>query len=81
MARDLCIDRIAVAAAALCAASPELRLADAAQKMDRAAVRALLDQHADVNEPQADGTTALHWAAHQDDLETAQAPDRAPAPT
>lgn len=56
--------------AALCAASPELRLADAAQKMDRAAVRALLDRHAGVNEPQADGTTALHWAARQDDLET-----------
>src|SRR4051794_27276881 len=58
--------------AALCAASPELRLADATQKMDRAAVRALLDRHASVNEPQADGTTALHWAAEQDDLETAR---------
>ena len=47
-------------------------LADAVQKMDRAAVRTLLKQHAAVNVPQADGTTALHWAAYQDDLELAQ---------
>ncbi len=46
-------------------------LADAAQKKDRAAIRALLDRHADVNVPQVDGMTALHWAAFQDDLEAA----------
>jgi ankyrin repeat protein len=59
-------------AAVLFAASPDLRLADAAQKMDRAAIHALLDRGAGVNEPQADGTTALHWAVQQDDLETAK---------
>jgi ankyrin repeat protein len=32
-------------------------------------VRALISQHADVNTPQADGMTALHWAAYQDDLD------------
>ncbi len=48
-------------------------LADAAEKSDRAAIRTLLKQHADVNAPQADGMTALHWAAHLDDLETAKA--------
>src|SRR5205807_7870302 len=47
-------------------------LADAAEKMDRAGVRALLRQHVDVNAPQADGMTALHWAAYLDDLETAK---------
>ncbi len=47
-------------------------LADAAEKSDRAAIRALLLQHADVNAPQTDGMTALHWAAHRDDLETAE---------
>jgi uncharacterized protein len=47
-------------------------LADAVQKMDRAAIRTLLREHAGVNAPQADGTTALHWAAYQDDLEVAQ---------
>jgi uncharacterized protein len=47
-------------------------LADAAKRMDRAAVRAMLEQKLDVNATQVDGTTALHWAANQDDLETAQ---------
>lgn len=53
-------------------AAPALRLADAAQNQDRTAVRTLLNQRADVNQPQADGTTALHWAAQLDDLETAE---------
>ncbi len=47
-------------------------LPDAAQQGDKAAVRALLKQHADVNAAQGDGTTALHWAAYRDDLEMAQ---------
>ncbi len=47
-------------------------LADAAEKSDHTAIRTLLKQHADVNAPQADGMTALHWAAHLDDLETAK---------
>ena len=46
-------------------------LADAAMKRDRDAVRSLLQQKADVNAPQIDGTTALHWAVRSDDLETA----------
>jgi len=48
------------------------RLADSAEKLDRAAVRALLQQGADVNAAQADGMTALHWAAYLDDLEMAK---------
>jgi ankyrin repeat protein len=47
------------------------RLADAAMAPDPEAVRSLLNQKVDVNAPQADGTTALHWAVRQDDLETA----------
>jgi len=47
-------------------------LADATEKMDRAAIRALLKQHVAVNTPQADGMTALHWAAYQDDIEIAR---------
>lgn len=46
-------------------------LADAAEKSDRAALRTLLKQHANVNARQVDGMTALHWAARLDDLETA----------
>src|SRR5580698_3462851 len=45
-------------------------IADAAQRQDSATIRPLLKDHALVNVPQADGTTALHWAAHWDDAET-----------
>jgi uncharacterized protein len=43
-------------------------VADAVMRGDSAAVRRLLTQKADVNAPQADGATALHWAVYQDDL-------------
>jgi uncharacterized protein len=46
-------------------------VADAVMKGDKAAVRALLRKKADVNTPQVDGATALHWAVYRDDLETA----------
>ena len=39
---------------------------------DREAVRAALARKADVNAPQVDGTTALHWAVERDDLELAE---------
>jgi uncharacterized protein len=48
----------------------ETPLADAAEKSNRAGVRALLERRVDVNQAQVDGMTALHWAAHLDDLET-----------
>ena len=38
-------------------------VADAAMSKNAAAVRALIQQKANVNAAQADGTTALHWAA------------------
>ena len=43
-------------------------VADAVMRGDSAAVRRLLTQKADVNAPQADGATALHWAAYQEDV-------------
>jgi len=46
-------------------------VADAAMNKNAAAVRALIQQKANVNAPQADGTTALHWAARWDDLDIA----------
>src|SRR5437762_4006145 len=52
------------------AAGRDALLADAVQRRDTRAVLALLQQHADVNAPQSDGATALHWAAYFDDAET-----------
>ena len=49
----------------------ESPVADAAMNGDRAAVQLLLQKKADVNAPQADGATALQWAAYRDDLELA----------
>ena len=53
----------------LVAASSDV--ADAAMNGNKDAVRSLLLKKADVNAPQVDGTTALHWAVRADDLETA----------
>ena len=46
-------------------------LADAAMARNALTVRSLLQKKADVNAPQVDGTTALHWAVRYDDLDTA----------
>ena len=46
-------------------------VADAAMQRNVQDLKALLRQNVDVNVPQADGTTALHWAARWDDLEMA----------
>lgn len=47
-------------------------VADAAARGDLEAVRRLLREGADVNAPQGDGMTALHWAADRGDLEMAR---------
>jgi ankyrin repeat protein len=68
--------RLAISAVALLLATVSLRgadsrapLADAAEKLDRSRIRALLNQRADVDTPQIDGMTALHWATYHDDSE------------
>jgi ankyrin repeat protein len=48
------------------------KVADAAQRGDRDAVKALLKDAADVNGAQGDGMTALHWSALNGDAELAQ---------
>jgi ankyrin repeat protein len=78
MRRRVTIGALAALISAFCmrtavtAVPGESAVADAAMRGDRAAVRALLQQGADVNAAQGDGMTALHWAARNDDLETAQ---------
>jgi ankyrin repeat protein len=58
-------------------ASPKPRsggspLADSIQAGDRKTALALIDEGADVNKPQADGTTPLQWATYRVDQELVQ---------
>jgi ankyrin repeat protein len=65
----LCIVAVFTATAAFAAAG-DVRLVNAAKNRDIAAVQNLLKQHADVNIPDVDGMTPLHWTAHWDELAT-----------
>jgi len=58
--------------ASLAAQERDLRLVEAVRKGDRAAVRSLIAASVNVNAAQSDGATALAWAAHGNDLETAE---------
>ena len=60
-----------LAVTSLGATTGEVRLVEAAKNQDKDAVRALVQQRVDVNARQPDGATALHWAAHWDDVQTA----------
>jgi ankyrin repeat protein len=62
---------VGLAAALIAAAANRPPVADAAKSGDKDALRALLQKRADVNATEADGTTALHWAAYRDDVESA----------
>ena len=53
-------------------AKPDRRVVDAVKAGDAAAVTTLLRQRVNVNTPEADGTTALHWATREDNLELAE---------
>ena len=50
-------------------------LSDAVRDGDRVEAIALLKQHSDVNAPEPDGTTALHWAVRANDLGLEPVPD------
>jgi ankyrin repeat protein len=56
-------------ALAAAAAAP---LVEAAKAGDKAAALALIEKRVNVNTPEPDGTTALHWAAHNGDVELVQ---------
>ena len=61
---------IAVAAAGARPRRATRPLVDAVKRQDKTVTRTLLKQKADVNAADAEGMTALHWAAHWDDLDT-----------
>jgi ankyrin repeat protein len=60
-----------LSAVGLAAAGEDLRLINAVRSKDVAAVRSLLKQRVNVNATQGDGATALHWAAHLNDVTVA----------
>ena len=53
------------------AGAADVQLIQAVRNGDATTVRALLASDADVNVRQGDGATALHWAAHRNDLDAA----------
>ena len=59
---------VTTATAAAAAAGP-ITVVDAAKAGDHQALSAALARKADVNAPEADGTTALHWAVRAGDRE------------
>ena len=72
LASGTCVAALVIAFSGLSvAAATDLRLIQAVKNRDVESVRELLKQRPvriDVNAAQGDGATALHWAAHRDDL-------------
>lgn len=58
---------IALSLDASSATATDAQLADAAERNAHAAVQTLIAGKADVNAPQADGMTALHWSVYHDE--------------
>ena len=54
---------------ALAGTASAASLLDEVRTQNRDAAIALIDQHADINAAASDGTTALHWAAHNGDAD------------
>src|ERR1700722_8233978 len=71
-----CATHGAIAASVVAASAPPAApsdVADAVMQRDTARLQALLKAHSDVNAPQPDGSTALHWAAYEGDAHLAAA--------
>ena len=63
---------VAFCSSALILAATTEELVKAVREGNIDVARALLKQRVDVNGPQGDGATALHWAVHLDDLKTVE---------
>ena len=70
---SLCGVLAALAVVSLGAAARDTRLVTAAERRESRTAIALVKQGVDVNAPQPDGATALHWAAHWNDAALARA--------
>ena len=62
---------LAVSVTGSAVASQEWAIADAVEQQRREAARELIAGDVDANAAQPDGATALHWATHWNDVETA----------
>ncbi len=71
LAAGTAIAAVMAVTAGAAAQPPAIPLIDAVKAGDAAAAQALLEAGADARAAEPDGTTALHWAAHEDDLATA----------
>ena len=69
--RWLAAGLVAATAAAATAQPPRVPLIEAVKAGDAGAVAALIETGAEIDAAEPDGTTALHWAAHHDDLRLA----------
>ena len=68
--RILVVSSLAAALTVGLSAAGDVRLIDAVRAKNLERVRTLLTERVNVNAPQNDGATALHWAVHLDDLPT-----------
>ena len=64
-----CATIVSLSTGGLGAASDDSELIKAAKSRNIETVRALLNQEVDIDAPQADGATALHWAVYWDETE------------
>src|ERR1051326_1946170 len=67
----LCLSSLVLSTTISLFAANDPSVADAMKRKDTVAVHSLVDHRANVNEPQPDGATALHWAAYWDDVDSA----------
>src|SRR5678815_2059522 len=63
----ICIAVVLSCIAAISLSAERSEIASAAEKGDLALLRDLIAKKVDVNAPQADGATALHWAVYRND--------------
>jgi ankyrin repeat protein len=63
---------LSMASAIAVATAPQADLVAAVEDGNRAAAISMIEAHVDVRQRDADGTTALHWAAHRSDAELAR---------
>ena len=68
--RHWAIALLTLTLSSVAAAASAPQVADAVKARNLPVLNTLLKQSADVNVPQTDGTTALHWAAYWDDAAT-----------